>query len=300
MLPALQRSQIHAVWLANNHILDYRQPIAHTRSLLAKAGIQSFGAGATVDEASKPLLLNLTNGPVKVFAFGSPLIGCRLASHRSEGVNPLTPDHLLNTIRQVRARDSDSCVIYVMHWNYELEQYPQPAERQLARDLIREGVDAIVGCHAHIVQGAELFEGKPVVYGLGNWFFPPHQVGHMRLQFPPIAHRELALELDISGRQIQSVQFHWHQFDPEDQSITHECTEGWDGEILRELTPFAGMEHAEYVQWFRENRRKRKGLPVFVDYRQRYRNHLKDATVMLRQTMIEALLRLHLKGGPRE
>lgn len=46
-------------------------------------------------------------------------------------------------------------VICFFHWNYELEKYPQPFDRQLAMDLIDMGVAAVIGCHAHRTQPIE-------------------------------------------------------------------------------------------------------------------------------------------------
>jgi poly-gamma-glutamate synthesis protein (capsule biosynthesis protein) len=35
--------------------------------------------------------------------------------------------------------------------------------------MIDAGADAVVGGHPHIVQGAELYRGHPIVYSLGNF-----------------------------------------------------------------------------------------------------------------------------------
>jgi len=124
-------------------------------------------------------------------------------------------------------------------------------------------------------------------------------LGHIRLAYPRIASRELALELDIEGRQVQSVRFHWYQFDAERNEIHFEKTESWDGAIVRQLTPYAGMSHEEYVHWFKANRTRRRGLPVYEDYRHVGRNRIKDKYVKLRQRTIETLMRFGFKGGPR-
>jgi hypothetical protein len=60
------------------------------------------------------------------------------------------------------------------------------------------------------------------------------------------------------------------------------------------------MGHAEYVRWFRAHRRRRRGLPVYADHRRRAGNRARDAFVKSRQRLIELLLRLRLKGGPRD
>jgi len=299
IIKILKKLSTTGVYLANNHMLDYKDKLNDTKNTLMNANIESFGAGCTLREASLPLVFSKGTDILKAFAFGWDVIGCRPATSTIEGINPLTPKHTLETIRQLRSVDQSSFVIFIMHWNYELELYPQPAHRQLAYDLIREGVDAVIGLHPHVAQGAELVDGKPIVYSLGNWFFPIRQIGHIRLAFPPIASRELALELDVEGRQVNDVRFHWHQFYADKSKIRFEKTEKWSGSILKKLTPFDGMSHDNYIKWFKKNRVRRRGLPIYVDYHEASINQIKDSYVRLRQKFIELLLRLRIKSGPR-
>jgi len=299
VLDILRIYNVRAVCLANNHMYDLGLPASQTKKILQSKGIASFGAGYNLEEASQPLVLYETNTTIKIFAFGWDVIGCHLASKNSEGVNPLTPAHLLATIRDLRRDDQSSFVIFIMHWNYELELYPQPAHRELAHSLINEGVDAIIGLHPHVVQGAELVNGKPVVYSLGNWFFPQRRLGHFILKYPSVSNRELALDITNRGRKVQNVRFHWYQFDAERNQIVFEKTESWDGEILKKLTPFVGMSHTEYIKWFKHHRARRRGLPVYTTYQDTWENLLKDSWVRTRQFVIRVLLLLKLRNRLR-
>lgn len=297
VLDTLRTFSVGAVCLANNHMYDLPAAGAQTRDRLARAGIASFGAGANLAEASQAFTFSSAGTIVKVFAFGWEVIGCRPATPTRQGVNPLRPAHMLDTICRLRAIDPDSFVVFMVHWNYELELYPQPAHRQLAHTLVQEGVDAIVGLHSHVVQGAELVNGKPIVYGLGNWLFPPRQLGSMHLSYPPIASRELALQLEVEGRAVQNTLFHWYRFDAETTRVHLEKTERWDGATRRQLTPYSDMSHKVFTRWFRDNRTRRRGLPIYEDYRKVWRNRIKNIAVGLRQALIRMLVRLRLKKG---
>lgn len=299
VLDVLEAFRVRAVCLANNHLYDLPLPAAMTRERLAAAGIAAFGAGANLEEAGAPFVFTRGGTTLKVFAFGWEVIGCRPARARGEGVNPLTARRALQTIRRLRADDPQSCVIFLMHWNFELELYPQPAHRQLAHDLIGSGVDAVIGMHPHVAGGAEWVEGKPVVYSLGNWFLPARQVGPLRVAYPPIAARELAVALEIEGRQVRDVRLDWYQFDAARNTLRFEGSEDTNGATLRELTPYAGMGHAAYREWFKVHRTRRRGLPIYHDYTHIWRNRVKDRYTRARQTAIETLVRLRLKGGPR-
>jgi poly-gamma-glutamate synthesis protein (capsule biosynthesis protein) len=299
VLDVLKAFQVRAVCLANNHLYDTKLPALHTKNILQTSGIDSFGAGANLYEASNPYIVTLGSTKVQVFAFGWNVIGCHPATRTREGVNPFEPDHMVTTIKKLRATDSTSCVIFLLHWNYELEKYPQPAHRQLAHDLIRAGVDGIVGMHSHVASGAEMIDGKPVIYGLGNWLFPPRKIGHFSLRYPAFASRELAVEIAIHGRHIQDVHFHWYQWDSETGTHWQEQIEGWDGNLLQQLTPYAGMSNQEYRQWFRHNRTVRRGLPIYDDYTRKSCIMLKNGYTLLRQVLIHLLIRLRLKKSLR-
>lgn len=295
----LEAFNIKAVCLANNHMYDAELPAAATQQLLSSWGIASFGAGDGIAQANAPLAVSHGDTAIKVFAYGWPVIGCQAATPSSEGVNPFSPQHTLNTIRALRKNDVKSFVIFIMHWNYELWPYPQPAHRQLAHDLLQEGVDAIIGLHPHVAQGAEWLNRKLAVYSLGNWFMPVRQIQHFTLTYPKISNRQLALELDIIGREIRSARFHWYQFDPRTSQIAAEKVEERQGEILASLTPYAGLTRQEYSTWFRSHCPRGRFLPTYDDYTQYRLNHIKDRVVRLRQWVNDTMVRLRLKRGRR-
>ncbi len=292
VIEVLKAFQVDVVSLSNNHIFDYGNSLEYTKRTLADAGIGYFGAGSNLAEAKQPFLLQ---GKIHLFGFGWDVIGCQYATAQRPGVNPYEPDHLLGTIRELRRMDPGSAVIYYIHWNYELEGYPQPADRQLTRILIDEGVDAIIGLHPHIPQGAELYRGKPIVYSLGNWFFPPRNFGPVQLNFSKEPALEVALEIDFAGGLMNSTAFHWLRFDHQDKVLKYETTETWEGETIEGLTPFSGLSDSMYIKWFRENRTKRYGLPIYRDYSLRVENWLNDQYVKFRQGMIWLLVKWHLK-----
>lgn len=294
-LDILQAFAVQAVYLANNHIYDLPIPVSETQQVLHRAGIVGFGAGANLAEAAQPFVMTRAETTVKLFAFGWDIIGCQPAKASSEGVNPFKPAHLLNTIRILRTVDQTSCVIFVMHWNYELEQFPQPAHRQLAHDLVRAGVDVIIGLHPHVVQGAEIIDDKPIVYSLGNWFFPVRESNQFRLAFPPLANRQLAFELAITGRNVEDVLFRWYNFDPVSNQLQLEAVEAEHGEMLQSLSPFVNMSHSSYVKWFKSHRTRKYGLPIYVNYQHKNANKVRDHWVKTRQFAINRLVRLHIK-----
>ena len=45
-----------------------------------------------------------------------------------------------------------------------------------AHALIDAGADAVIGAHPHILQGIEYYEGKPILYSLGNFWFDDYDI----------------------------------------------------------------------------------------------------------------------------
>lgn len=298
VLEILKKMGVGKVILANNHFFDDSELFHSTLKFLQKYDIDFTGAGPNKKSANKCVSFSGGEQNCAVFAFGWDVIGCKNATEVEQGVNPLLMKHLFENIKSYRKTEKNDLVIYVFHWNFELELYPQPMYRQLARDLIDAGVDAIIGTHPHVVHGAELYKGKPIIYSLGNWFFPPRKLGKMFLRFPEISNRQLALELELKERKQIAAKFHWFQFNPDDYSISLEATEDWSGKILQELTPFREMSHEKYCKWFEKNRRKSFFLPIYYDYNSRFVNKFKDFLVKLRQLVIRFLLKCRLKNSP--
>ena len=41
----------------------------------------------------------------------------------------------------------------------------------MGRQYIDAGADLVIGSHPHVLQGIEYYQGKPIVYSLGNFVF---------------------------------------------------------------------------------------------------------------------------------
>jgi poly-gamma-glutamate synthesis protein (capsule biosynthesis protein) len=49
-----------------------------------------------------------------------------------------------------------------------------PYEKQVARAAVDAGADLVIGHHAHILRGVEIYRGKPIYHGLGNFVTVTH------------------------------------------------------------------------------------------------------------------------------
>ena len=57
------------------------------------------------------------------------------------------------------------------HWGEESMHYIEPYQYELGHKCIDWGADIVVGCHPHVLQGIENYNGKYIIYSLGNFCF---------------------------------------------------------------------------------------------------------------------------------
>lgn len=79
------------------------------------------------------------------------------------------PQRVLREIKQYKK--PGSIVVVVMHWGSEMATVPFAWQQQLGHAFVDAGADAVVGHHPHVVQGIEVYKGRPIAYSLGNFAF---------------------------------------------------------------------------------------------------------------------------------
>ena len=67
------------------------------------------------------------------------------------------------------AKANSDFVLFSFHWGPNYQWYPNFKIRRLAWKLIDMGVDLIHGHSSHHVQGIEIYKGKPIFYGMGDF-----------------------------------------------------------------------------------------------------------------------------------
>ena len=179
-LPSLTAAGIDYCSLANNHVLDWGEGgLEETLTALDRAGIRHAGAGRSLVEAKAPAALALPGkGRVLVFSFGAASSGIPpswAATADRPGVN-LLPDLSERTVRRIgeevhKVRRAGDIVVASIHWGGNWG-YEIPREQtEFAHRLIDEAaVDLIHGHSSHHVKGLEVYRGKPVIYGCGDFF----------------------------------------------------------------------------------------------------------------------------------
>ncbi|MGA8164527.1 MAG: CapA family protein [Waddliaceae bacterium] len=169
---ALTLASVDVANLANNHILDYSyEGLIETLSVLDRAGIDHIGAGLNIEEAKKPLIVDILG--VKV-----GIVGCTdneptwKAQEQAPGVHfvEINEKGREDIARQARKlRDQVDCLILTIHWGPNMRERPPEHFRSFARELIEEGVDIFHGHSAHIFQGVEVYGDGVIFYDTGDF-----------------------------------------------------------------------------------------------------------------------------------
>ncbi len=69
------------------------------------------------------------------------------------------------------AEEGVDLILACCHWGTEREYYPEEYQQTLGRLCIDWGADLVIGHHPHVLQGIEEYQGKYIVYSLGNFCF---------------------------------------------------------------------------------------------------------------------------------
>ncbi len=178
-IPFLKAARIDVCSLANNHILDWGYSgLTETLKTLKKGNVKSTGAGQDLPEAETPAVMEVKGkGRVIVFSYGSETSGIPFSWAASEdrpGVNLLkefsdrTVRHIKEKVMEVK-RQGD-IVVASIHWGSNWGYEIPPEQMEFAHKLIdKSGVDVIHGHSSHHVKGIEVYKGKLILYGCGDF-----------------------------------------------------------------------------------------------------------------------------------
>ena len=167
-LKALKYAGFDLLTLANNHIQDYgSKGVIDTLENAHKFGFETIGAGNNIFSAKKPLI-KVIKGIKTGFL---NIAENEFCAANEEDAGAYTFD-LIDNIKQINLLKKEvDKLILIYHGGREHYQLPTPEQRKRFRFFIENGVDAIVAHHTHCFSGFEYYNGKPIVYSLGNFIF---------------------------------------------------------------------------------------------------------------------------------
>lgn len=160
------------VALANNHSGDFGpDAFAQMLGLLETNAMGYFGGGRNLEQAHAPWIVERNGLRIAFLGYNEFFPRSFEADFDKPGVAWSEDEQVVLDIRNARAVHHADVVIPMMHWGWEHDTLASPRQRQLARRMIDAGADAVVGGHPHVTQEVEHYNGKSIVYSLGNFVF---------------------------------------------------------------------------------------------------------------------------------
>jgi poly-gamma-glutamate synthesis protein (capsule biosynthesis protein) len=250
---------------SGNHSMDYTN-FLDTNDALKKYGIASVGLGKDIDEARKPVIVDIKGTRVGFLAVnavdnlpnfhagvGRPgTVPLKVSTtyewiDKQPGIPPISYtkanqkdfDDLLEDIRKLRPQVD--VLVWSIHWGLHLMPIVlADYEPIVAHAVIDAGADLILGHHAHLLKGIEIYKGKAIFYSMGNFVFdqyslvsraaiekygahnvPPEMIhkkfapqaivprpwdpDYPRFQWARVSRKSLIVKCSIADKQIQEV-----------------------------------------------------------------------------------------------
>lgn len=139
---------IECVSLANNHTSDYgKEGLNDTMQALDAEGVSyAYHETTCLYTTDRGLVI----GVYAAYYINEPDISRNIAYLKDNGAD---------------------VIIAAFHWGIERSYEPSANQISYARIAIDNGADIVVGHHPHVLQKIEYYNGKPILYSLGNFSF---------------------------------------------------------------------------------------------------------------------------------
>ena len=173
-LTALRDAGIDVASMANNHGADYGPDgLRDSIAAIEKSGFPVIGIGATDTRALTPYRATIDGVDLSIFAASAVhdrTLAAWTATADSPGIANAFDPRLAAAVGTDAA--AGRTVIVFLHWGTEYDSCPDSDQQQLADAFATAGAAAVVGAHAHVLQGAGWrSDGVYVAYGLSNYLW---------------------------------------------------------------------------------------------------------------------------------
>ncbi len=241
----LANSGIDIVNLTHSNLMQYgAEGLTETLTALDSNGLYRVGAGRNATEARRPEILEVKGKRIAYLSYAmggnNAAIDTSALKERAGSDNETVAQELENfkrstafeeragfnaqnmpeIVQDIQAiRDQVDWIVVNFRWVDHLEETPNFVQTNLARLAIDQGADVVVGYHPTVVQGGEIYKGRPIAYSLGDFVFSPDQPlqdqdsavlkvalkeDQMQVEFVPVRIRD-SLPQTLTGDDGQAV-----------------------------------------------------------------------------------------------
>ena len=153
---ALKKIGLDVLSTANNHSMDrYEKGIIATLDALDEIGIAHTGTYRSEEERDTILVKEVNGIKIAFISFTYGTNGIPIPNGKEYLVNLIDEDLILEQINLAKEQDVD-LICASMHWGVEYAQKQNKEQERLADLLIKNGVQVIIGNHAHVIEPMEM------------------------------------------------------------------------------------------------------------------------------------------------
>lgn len=241
-VPALETANMAWVGLANNHVLDFGEPaFADTLDALHDAAIATSGAGETRPAAFAPATVDVGGLDVAALAVTdrAPAYAAGAVRPGTAYVpmigDPLTRYALSTAIETARSAEPDLLVVS-LHWGPNWVTAPAERYRRLAHWLVEAGADVVHGHSAHVPQGVEVYQGRPILHDCGDFVDDYALVGDL--------HNDRSFWFDLAVTDGRPTTLRLHPIEIESAAVRHadDAAAEWVREAMRTRSATFGTD----------------------------------------------------------
>jgi len=167
---SLKEAGFDILSLANNHTLNFgKKGLIDTFKYLNEVGVEYVGAGNNFIEAHQPVIKEVHGIKVGFLAYTYPAeYQANFADHEPQ-LAFWIKEKMVQDV--VALKEKADFLVVSMHAGGEYRPAAHPSQVEFARAAIDAGADLVIGHHPHVVQNAEIYNGKYIFYSLGNFIF---------------------------------------------------------------------------------------------------------------------------------
>jgi poly-gamma-glutamate capsule biosynthesis protein CapA/YwtB (metallophosphatase superfamily) len=173
-IKGMAEAGVEVATLANNHVLDYGYSgLLDTLKYLDKYNIKYTGAGKNKKEAIEGVIVEVKGVKIGIVSFSRVIPDMKwYATNKRPGLVSGYDYYVGEMTKKIaEMKKKSDIVILSIHWGVERSTTPRKQEINVAKKAIESGADIVMGHHPHVLQGIQVYKGKPIFYSLGNFIF---------------------------------------------------------------------------------------------------------------------------------
>jgi poly-gamma-glutamate synthesis protein (capsule biosynthesis protein) len=238
---ALAGAGFDVMSFASNHSLDYsEEALLDTLDVMQRNKIEIIGAGRDIFEARRPAIFERKNTRVGFLAYCSVVPKGFDARNNKSGVAPVRastayeqadwqpgtpprivtkafPDDLEAMVGDIRSlRQQVDVLVVSMHWGVHfVPSIIAGYQYEVGHAAIDAGADIIIGTHAHILKGIEVYRGKAIFFSLCNFCMDLPIAGPVATAMAAAMQRPVITDVKIDRQNYCQIGHYAWEVDPE-------------------------------------------------------------------------------------